>query len=59
MGTTKTKWNIDPTHSEIKFNVKHMMISTVSGQFTDFEGSVDSDSDKFTDAHFTFSAKID
>ena len=59
MGTTKTKWNIDPTHSEIKFKVKHMMISTVSGQFIDFEGSVDSDSDKFTDAHFTFSAKID
>ena len=56
MGTTKTKWNIDPTHSEIKFKVKHMMISTVSGQFIDFEGSVDSDSDKFTDAHFTFSA---
>lgn len=58
MSETKTKWNIDPTHSEIKFKVKHMMISTVSGQFTDFAGSVESESDKFTDAHFTFSAKI-
>ena len=59
MSETKTKWNIDPTHSEIKFKVKHMMISTVSGQFTDFEGSVESESDKFTDAQFSFSAKID
>lgn len=30
---TKTKWVIDPTHSEFQFKVKHLMISTVTGHF--------------------------
>lgn len=30
------KWNLDPTHSEITFKVKHLMISTVTGQFKKF-----------------------
>ena len=30
------KWYIDPTHSEITFKVKHLMISTVTGQFKKF-----------------------
>lgn len=28
-----TKWTIDPTHSEIGFTVKHMMITKVNGTF--------------------------
>ena len=42
-----TKWNIDPTHSEVTFKVKHLMISTVSGNFKVFEGSAESESDDF------------
>ena len=38
--TDLTTWKIDPTHSEIGFAVKHMMISTVKGRFTDVTGSV-------------------
>lgn len=30
------KWKLDPTHSEITFKVKHLMISTVTGQFKNF-----------------------
>lgn len=33
-------WTIDPTHSEIGFVVRHMMVSKVRGQFTSFEGSI-------------------
>jgi polyisoprenoid-binding protein YceI len=33
-------WKIDPSHSEIGFSVKHMMISTVRGQFTKFDGTL-------------------
>jgi polyisoprenoid-binding protein YceI len=33
-------WKIDPAHSEIGFSVKHMMISTVRGQFTKFDGTL-------------------
>src|SRR5215204_4222549 len=36
-----TKWVLDPTHAEIQFKVKHLMISTVTGQFKEFEGDVE------------------
>ncbi|MBL4594882.1 MAG: YceI family protein [Flavobacteriales bacterium] len=55
----KTKWNIDPTHSEISFKVKHMMISTVTGSFEKFDASIESESDDFINADFNFSAQID
>lgn len=38
---SNTKWAIDPTHSEIGFKVKHLMISNVKGNFTAFEGAID------------------
>ena len=33
-------FKIDKAHSEVGFGVKHLMISTVKGRFTDFEGTV-------------------
>ncbi|MBK9270953.1 MAG: YceI family protein [Saprospiraceae bacterium] len=33
---SKTKWVLDPTHSELTFKVKHMMISNVKGSFNNF-----------------------
>lgn len=42
-----TSWVIDPSHSEITFRVKHMMISTVTGQFENFSGTVHTDGDDF------------
>ncbi|WP_435625736.1 YceI family protein [Flagellimonas sp.] len=50
----KTKWNLDTTHSEIGFKVKHMMISTVTGHFEDFEATVITDSEDFINADFEF-----
>lgn len=52
-------WNIDPTHSEISFKVKHLMISTVSGKFEKFDGSVEStDDNDFSNATVRFTADI-
>lgn len=34
-------WTIDNSHSEVGFNVRHMMISTVRGSFHKFSGAVD------------------
>ena len=34
-------WIIDPSHTRAEFAVKHLMISTVRGQFTDINGTVD------------------
>jgi polyisoprenoid-binding protein YceI len=37
---TRTTWKIDPSHSQIEFGVRHLMISTVKGRFTGVEGTV-------------------
>ncbi|WMI64752.1 YceI family protein [Aestuariibaculum sp. YM273] len=42
-----TKWVIDPSHSEIGFKVKHLMISNVKGTFTNYEATIDGE-DIFT-----------
>ncbi len=52
-----TNWTIDNTHSEIAFKVKHMMISTVTGHFEDFEANANTDGDNFNNATIAFSAK--
>lgn len=49
-------WIIDPTHSEVQFKVKHLVISTVTGSFTDYSSTVEGDD--FTNAAISFSAKI-
>ena len=36
-------WNIDATHSQATFSVKHMMISTVKGQFDVLSGALEID----------------
>lgn len=52
-------WTIDPMHSEIGFKVKHLVISTVSGKFKAFEGSIEAEGDDFNNAKISFSADID
>lgn len=46
----KTTWAVDPTHSEVQFKVKHLVISTVTGFFRSFEGSVNTESEDFDGA---------
>jgi polyisoprenoid-binding protein YceI len=50
----KTTWAIDPTHSEIAFKVKHLMITNVKGSFTEFNGQLLTDGDDFTTAEISF-----
>lgn len=52
-----TNWSIDSTHSEIAFKVKHMMISTVTGHFEDFQATVKTYGENFNNAMVEFSAK--
>ena len=52
-----TKWNLDPTHSEITFKVRHMMISNVKGEFKTFTAELDAEDDTFKNA--TVKAAID
>ncbi|MBS1619080.1 MAG: YceI family protein [Bacteroidetes bacterium] len=53
------KWTIDPTHSEVLFKVKHLVISNVTGSFNVFEGAAETSADDFSDAKITFSASVD
>ncbi len=55
---TKTIWNIDPTHSEVAFKVKHLVISTVSGSFNKFEGSLNSENEDFDGASAKFTLDV-
>jgi polyisoprenoid-binding protein YceI len=56
---TATKWAIDPMHSEVQFKVKHLVISTVTGFFKSFEGSLETVNDDFEDAEISFALNID
>ena len=48
------KWQIDQAHSSIGFEVKHMMVSKVKGQFTNYSADIEVD-----DLADLSSAKID
>lgn len=39
--TSKTKWVLDPSHSELAFKVKHLMIANVKGEFKNFTAEVE------------------
>lgn len=47
---TKLKWIIDPTHSEIGFKIKHLMITNVKGNFRRFEASIYTSGEDFRTA---------
>ncbi|KQS41778.1 YceI family protein [Pedobacter sp. Leaf194] len=56
--STLTKWVLDPMHSEVQFKVKHLLISTVTGSFKSFEGSLETENTDFTDAKIWFSLEV-
>jgi polyisoprenoid-binding protein YceI len=56
---TQTNWAIDPAHSEISFKVKHLVVTTLTGKFDKFDGSLASTKEDFSDATIRFSADID
>jgi len=47
---TKQNWVLDPTHSELLFKVKHLMITNVKGEFRKFQASVSADGQDFSGA---------
>jgi polyisoprenoid-binding protein YceI len=41
-----TTWHTDPTHTDVQFSAKHMMVTTVRGKFTEVEGTLMLDEDR-------------
>ncbi|MBC8045255.1 MAG: YceI family protein [Fimbriimonadaceae bacterium] len=54
---TKAKWVVDPIHSTIGFSVKHMMMTTVRGEFEKFTIEAETIDEDFMNATISFSAE--
>ncbi|MDQ6478578.1 YceI family protein [Dyadobacter sp. LHD-138] len=54
-----TKWIVDPVHSDVQFKIKHLVISTITGSFKNFEGGATSDLNDFENAEIHFSLDVD
>src|SRR6202020_710485 len=44
-GDPSAVYSVDPSHSSVGFEVKHMGIATVRGRFVSFEGTIDATGD--------------
>jgi polyisoprenoid-binding protein YceI len=53
-----TTWKIDSAHSEINFKVKHLLVSTVRGNFDNFKAVIETNKNDFSDAKIKFEADI-
>ena len=54
-----TKWTLDPTHSELGFRIKHLMIANVSGAFNKFQVEGETKGEDFTTAKIKLTADMD
>lgn len=54
----KSQWNVDVTHSEVGFSIKHMMFTTVRGSFKSFEATVHADPEDLTSAEIDFTIDV-
>ena len=59
MSTSTTKWVLDPTHSEIGFKIKHLMITNVSGNFNKFEVRAETVEHDFTKAKINVDIEVE
>lgn len=54
-----TTWALEPTHSEVTFKVRHMMISNVTGRFTKFTSTVETNDEDVATANANFTIEVD
>ena len=50
-------YKIDAAHSDITFKVKHLMITNVTGSFTKFNATMETETADFSDAKISFEAE--
>lgn len=53
-----TQWNLDKSHSSVKFTVQHLVISEVEGTFKMFNGNIISPATDFTGAKIDFTVDV-
>lgn len=52
-------WTVDTMHSDVQFKVKHLMINTVTGEFTSYRAAVTAGAEDFSDASISFEIDVD
>jgi polyisoprenoid-binding protein YceI len=57
-GAFAQTWTLDKAHSKLGFKVTHLLISEVEGQFKNFEATITSSKDDFSDAVVELSADV-
>lgn len=62
MESTKTKptikWQADKDHSQIQFRIRHMMLTTVTGEFRNFDIGVETQGEDFSTARVETTADV-
>ena len=54
----ETKWTFDKAHSKIQFDVSHMVIAEISGQFHEYDGTILADEEDFSDLKIDLSIDV-
>lgn len=54
-----TNFQLDKAHSSIEFSIKHLMVSKVKGEFTEFDGEVTGDINDLSSLQIKGSVKVD
>lgn len=57
LGIAQTGWTLDRSHTSITFAISHMVITEVSGRFTDFDVVLTAEKEDFTDGKITATIK--
>lgn len=56
--SAQTAWTFDKAHTTIGFEVTHLVITTVDGKFTSFDGTITTKGDSFEGAQVNFTADV-
>lgn len=54
----QTAWQVDPMHSSVNFNIKHMGISFVQGRFDKFDGKAVTNGNNLDNAQLNFNVNV-
>jgi polyisoprenoid-binding protein YceI len=57
-GSIHMSWYIDPSHSQVNFSVKHMMVSTVRGRLGKLTGKLELDPERPEKADFEIAVDV-
>ncbi len=55
---SNTKWALDPSHSEVQFKIRHLMVTNVTGQFKSFTATVETEGNDIATAKVHFTADV-